>query len=352
MELAKFEENAIKSNLFTSPVLAEDMKRFLDTKTKVLKDLAVKAKEEKVEHIYWVGAGNSRVNLLSGKQLLDRFTDIPSDCYYSYEFIWTNPERLDKNSWVFLASYSGATEDTVEALRFAKSKGAKTIVFVNKKDSLMGKEADVVIDYESKALYILPLAGAYIFVLQLAFLLGKKEATPILDDLYKMPRIFKEQYEKEKGTALKLAKEFKDQTMFYTLGSGPLTGLAYKFGLTVFMENMRVNGSYIEATEFRHGPAEMLDRQKPAFVLLIGKDDSRELVERVIQIVKKSESPHIIYDTEKYEKVDAWLSPFMLMIPLQWFAVYSAYYRGIYDLDERVLMGHGIMGKGKGVTWP
>jgi hypothetical protein len=40
------------------------------------------------------------------------------------------------------------------------------------------------------------------------------------------------------------------------------------------------------------------------------------------------------------------------MIPLQWFAVYSSILRGIYDLDERVLMGHGIMGKGKEITWP
>ena len=40
------------------------------------------------------------------------------------------------------------------------------------------------------------------------------------------------------------------------------------------------------------------------------------------------------------------------MIPLQWFAVYSAFMRGITDLDERVLMGRGIMGKGEGITWP
>src|SRR3989304_221151 len=103
--------------------------------------------------------GNSWVNLLSGKYLLDRFTDIPSDCLISYELVWRNPTRLNKNSWVFLASFSGATEDTVFALRHSKSHGAHTVAIVNKADSLMGVEADQVIPYNSKALYLLPLAA-------------------------------------------------------------------------------------------------------------------------------------------------------------------------------------------------
>ena len=159
MDINAFEQKAISSLLFTSPVLADDTARFLRTKSKRLSELAQLALSDKVEHVFWVGAGNSRVNLLSGKELMDRFTPIPSDCFLSYEFIWRNPERLGKKSWVFLASFSGATEDTVAALRFAKSKGAKTIAFVNQANSLMGNEADVTIDYDSKALYILPLVG-------------------------------------------------------------------------------------------------------------------------------------------------------------------------------------------------
>jgi fructoselysine 6-phosphate deglycase len=352
MDIQTFEKTAIMSTLFTAPVIAQDLSRFLESKTRLIKDLAKQAIEEKVDHLYWVGAGNSRVNLVSGKELMDSFTNIPSDCLYSYEFIWRNPNRLNKNAWVFLASFSGATEDTLEAARFAKSKGAKVIAFVNNADSLIGREADVVIDYCSKALFILPLAGTYIFVLELARLLGNTETVRILEEIDKLPAILEQQYMDEKIPARKLAEAFKDQNMFYTLGCAPLSGLAYKFGLTVFMENMRVNGSFIETTEFRHGPAEMLDRQKPAFIFLIGEDHSRVLTERVIKLVKNSNSPHIIYDTRNYPKVDPWLAPFILMVPLQWFAVYSAFYRGIFDLDQRVLMGHGIMGQGDGVTWP
>ncbi len=351
MDIETFEKQAIQSLLFTAPVIGEDMKRFLEEKSGMIENLAAQAIEEGIKHIYWVGAGNSRVNLLSGKELMDRFTDIPSDCYCSYEFIWRSPARLGKDSWVFLASFSGGTEDTVQALRYAKKMGAKTIAFVNKADSIMGKEADIVLEYKSKGLYILPLAGTFLFVLELAKKLGNPKAESLIKELKRIPDVLKKQYIDEKDPAKVLAEKFRGQEMIYTLGTGPLYGLAYKFGLTVFMENMRVNGAFIETAEFRHGPAEMFDRHKPAFVVLVGTDESRAISERVIKLIEHENSPLIVFDAKKYH-VNELFAPFLLMIPLQWFAVYSAYIRGIYDLDERVLMGHGIMGKGSGVTWP
>jgi len=351
MNIEEFEKKAIESLLFTAPVIGEDMEKFLQEKSGQIKELAKQALDEKVKHIYWVGAGNSRVNLLSGKDLMDRMTHIPSDCYTSYEFIWRNPKNLGQKTWVFLASYSGATEDTVEALRFANNKNAKSIVFVNKSDSLMGREADVTIDFGSKALYILPLTGVYLFVLEMARLLGDPQAEMMIEELYKLPGFLKQQYSSEKENAKKLADQFKDQEMIYTLGCNTLFGLAYKFGLTVFMENMRINGSFIETSEFRHGPAEMLDRHQPAFVVLLADDESREIGERVVALLGSRKLSMIVFDAKKYP-FNAIFAPFVLMIPLQWFAVYSAFHRGIYDLDERVLMGRGIMGKGSGVTWP
>ncbi len=352
MDILEFEKKAVESNLFTSPILGADLRRFLEKETDTMKQLAAEVFNKKYEHVYWVGAGNSRVCLLSGKELMDRFTTMPSDCYCSYEFIWRNPQRLGKKSFVFLASFSGNTEDTVAAMRFAKQKGATTVAFVNQPNCLMGKEADVTIAYHSKALFSLPLAAAYIFVIEYARLIGESKASIILDDLIKVPEILTKQYQSERESALELAKSFKDQEMIYTLADGPLFGLGYKFGLTVFMENMRVNGSFMQAAEFRHGPAEMLDRHKPAFVVLKGNDESRPMLDRINALLQSRSVPLIVYDAQKYNLLHPLLDPFMLKIPLQLFAVYSAFLRGIYDLDERVLMGKGIMGQVSGVTWP
>lgn len=352
MELEQLVEKARQSMLFTSPVLGPDLDRFLTEQGLAIRQLAKRAVEEKVAHIYWVGSGNSWVNLFSGKYLLDRFTDLTSDCLVSYELVWRNPVRLNEKAWIFLASFSGATEDTVTALRHAKARGAHTIAILNKADSLMGHEADEVIAYNSKALFILPLAAAYLFSLEVARIKGTAGVEEIIDGLYELPPLLSKQYIDEEAPMRKLAEEFKNERLFYTMGSGPLYGLAYKFGLTVFMENMRVNGSFMDATEFRHGPVEMFDREKPAMVILKGTDESRPVVERVCQLCEEQGAHLLVFDLAKYPGVHPLLAPFVLMIPLQWFAVWSSLLRGITDLDERVLMGHGILGKGKGVTWP
>ncbi|MCL4561383.1 MAG: SIS domain-containing protein [Chloroflexi bacterium] len=352
MDLESLVNQARQSTLFTAPVLGPDMERFLRESGEAIRDLARRAVSEEVQHIYWAGSGNSWVNLYSGKYLMDRFTSLPSDCFTSYDFIWRNPGRLNAKSWVFLASFSGATEDTLAALRHARSRGAHTIAIVNRADSVMGREADEVIAYNSKALYILPLAAAYLFSLEVARLTGNTGVQEIIDGLYALPALLTRQYVEEEAPARRLAEIYAGERLFYTLGSGPLYGLAYKFGLTVFMENMRVNGSFMDATEFRHGPAEMLEREKPVIVMLLGTDESRPVVERVRVLAEERGARILAYDLAEYPGVHPLLAPFALMIPLQWFAVYSALLRGITDLDERVLMGHGILGQGKGVTWP
>ena len=93
MELAKLVEKAIDSQLFSSPVLASHLERFLNDEGARIEALAQRFLDEKVEHIYCVGSGNSWVNLAPGKYILDKFTHITSDVYVSYEFVWRNPAR-------------------------------------------------------------------------------------------------------------------------------------------------------------------------------------------------------------------------------------------------------------------
>jgi fructoselysine-6-P-deglycase FrlB-like protein len=352
MHLNQLVDKARESQLFTAPVLAPHLKTFLEEHAAEMRSLAQRAHSKGVRHFYWVGSGNSWVNLFPGKYLLDRFTSLPTDVFTAYEFTWRHPRRLGADTWVFLSSYSGATEDTVAALRFANAQGAYTIALVNKADSLMGKEARYTIPYNSKALFILPMAAVYLFALELARLEGASGTAEIVDGLHALPELFARQYAAEEAVQKGNAEAFLEEHLVYTLGCGPLYGLAYKFGLTVFMENMRVNGSFIETSEFRHGPVEMFDREKPAIVSVKGTDESRSLSERVEAICLANGARLLVFDAASYPGVHPLLSPFSLMIPLQWFAVWSTLLRGIEDLDERVLMGRGLLGRGQGVTWP
>jgi hypothetical protein len=59
----------------------------------------------------------------------------------------------------------------------------------------------------------------------------------------------------------------------------------------------------------------------------------------------------IVYDVAELADVHPLLSPFVLLIPLQWFVVYAALRAGIHDLDERAFLGRGILSQG-GANWP
>jgi fructoselysine 6-phosphate deglycase len=352
VELDQLVEQAKRSELFTAPRLEADLAAFLAERGGQITALAAEAVAGGVEHVYFVGCGGSWSNMFSGKYLLDRFTTLSSDVSTSYELTWRNPQRLNSKAWVFLASYSGGTEDTVAALRHARACGARTIGIVRRRDSVMAREADVVIDYESTALYSIPLATVYLFGLEVARLQGHPEVAPIIHGLLALPPRLGQVYRESQPRAADLAHRFSDSGLLYVVAAGPLYGLAYKFALTVFMENIRIHGSVIESADFRHGPVEMLGRQQADMVFLLGTDETRTMTQRVIDLVHQRENVRtIIYDMADYPDVHPLLAPFLLLIPLQWFTVYSALLAGIHNLDERVFMGRGVLAEGQ-AAWP
>jgi fructoselysine 6-phosphate deglycase len=304
-----------------------------------------------VQTAFFVGSGGSWASMYSGKYLCDRLTTLASDVILSYELIWRTPRRLGPSSIVFIASWSGGTEDTLAALRHAKAAGARTVALVRSADSPIGREADECIAYGSTALYALPMAAVTLFALEWARLEGNAAADEISESMALLPELIEGSYTRDQQRGEQLAREYLPSQTLYCVGAGPLYGLAYKFALTVFMENIRTHGSIIESAEFRHGPAEMLERQHPDMAFLLGTDESRGLTERSLEVARSRGANTFTFDVADYPGLHPLLAPFVLKVPLQWFVVYSALLRGIDDLDERVLMGRNVLAEG-GATWP
>ena len=118
------------------------------------------------------------------------------------------------------------------------------------------------------------------------------------------------------------------------------------------MENIRVHGSYIESGELRHGPIEAFERQRPDMVFVVGTDASRAMTLRSLDLVRQAGARTLVIDAADYPAIHPQLTPFLLLIPLQWFVVYSALLRGITDLDARVFMGRRLLATGPDATWP
>jgi fructoselysine 6-phosphate deglycase len=354
-DLTALVEAARQSELFTAPRLEHDLAVFLGEQGERIRQLARRTAAGEFEHVYFVGSGGSWSNMFSGKYLVDRYTRVASDVLTSYELVWRNPPRLDSRALVFLASYSGATEDTLAALRHANDLGAHTVAIARRRPSPMASEAAELIDYDSTALYILPLAAVTLFALELARATeGPKrdEAEAALAQLAQLPGILGRAYRDGESAGREQATAFLNSAGLTVLAAGPLYGLGYKFALTVFMENIRVTGSIIESGEFRHGPVEALERSRLDIVALVGSDESRGMTERAIAIARDNGARVLVLDAADYPDLQPVLAPFVLLVPLQWFTVYSALMRGITDLDERVFMGRRVLATGPDATWP
>ena len=245
--LAPLVDQARRSELFTAPILEADTARFLATHGERMRELARRDRSAGVRQVYFVGSGGSYANMWSGAYLMRRYTTMPAEAMLSYQLVWEAPRALGPDAVVFLASYSGGTEDTLEAIRFAKSKGARTVALVRRADSAIGRLADETIAYESTDLYGLPLAAVYLYALEHALQDGWPEAETVIRGLYELPSVLGEACRRDEAAGEALARELLPSQVMYCLASGPLYGLAYKFALTVFMENIRTNGAFIEA---------------------------------------------------------------------------------------------------------
>ncbi len=79
----------------------------------------------------------------------------------------------------------------------------------------------------------------------------------------------------------------KDDRNLYHVASGPMFNTAYVIGVCILMEMQWMHSYPIEAAEFFHGPFEILDETTP-FVLMLGEDPSRPLMERVVRFARST----------------------------------------------------------------
>ena len=107
------------------------------------------------------------------------------------------------------------------------------------------------------------------------------------------------------------------------------------------MENMRIGATFLDATEFRHGPCEALERTKFDMVFLVGTDWSREETLRTLGACQRGGAHILTFDAADYKGLHPLLAPVVLNAAVEPFIIYSAVLRGIVNLRPRCYMGPG-----------
>lgn len=344
-------DRAKGSLYFSGARIAEDLERFLGEQGEGCVERGREAAGA-VEGVVLVGSGGSWASLLTAKYLLDGMVAVPVEALASYELIWREPVRVGPGTLAVVATYSGETEDTVKALRYAKERGARTLAIVGVAGSTAAREADDAIVYGSGAIFEVPVAVLALMGVGMADPGRGEAAAGVRRGLEALPGLLRPALATEEGRAEARAREFLPAHHLYVLGAGPLAPLAYKVALTVVMENIRIGATFCDASEFRHGPAEALERVSPWMMFLVGTDASRETTLRTIEFCRGQGANALVYDAaEVGPELHPLLSPLLLNSFTQWFTVYSAILRGIADLDERVFMGHQVL-TSDGSAWP
>ena len=283
------------------------------------------------DKIYIVGCGSSLSTGYSARDALSFVSDRIIDVNTGYEFYYH--KKLEKgNAGVILTSQSGETGDTIAALNKAQEYDLHTVAITNEEKSSMANMADDAIITQcgpetailGTKTYLTQLLSLYQILFNIS---DVKDSKPVLKDIKKLPTIIDDLVKITEDDNRELALEYKNEDIFYTLGSGPNYGLAYKFAMTMLMEGANKHACPLYSGEFRHGLIERAETNVP-IVSLDANYPGDDITKKSVEFGEKVGVNNITYNMDDYSDINPLLSPFILAIPLEWFTYYLAHYNG------------------------
>jgi len=307
---------------------------------------------ERANEVYIVAAGTSYYASLHGQYAFAKY-GIRSRAVVSSEFIDEVGGFIDKGDLVIGVSQSGETADTLLALRFAKSRGAKIVAVTN----VIGSAITRVADY-SIIMGAGPEIGvaatktftAQVSVLNYATIEWAERHGHDVEEIKKtllnnVGEVISKVLENTDGKAKKLAKWMRDKTNAYYLGRGIGLPIALE-GALKMKEIAYIHAEGYPAGESKHGPIALIEPGFPV-VSVVLDDALREKMLIAIEEMKSRGAYIITVADENVEKVYAKsdfvfsmpsgfsniLAPLIYVIPLQLLAYYTAVERG-YNPDK------------------
>lgn len=137
-----------------------------------------------IEKVFVVACGSAYHSGLLAKYAIEHWVRIPVEIEVASEFRYRDPV-LDQQTLVVAVSQSGETADTLEAVRHAKSQGARVLAVCNTNGSQIPRESDAVlythagpeIGVASTKAFLAQVAANYIVGLALAQARGRSTRT-------------------------------------------------------------------------------------------------------------------------------------------------------------------------------
>ena len=330
------------------------IKEYLDTANNDINIYNIPWKTDKITSITLIGCGTAYHSCLMAKYWFEELTSLDVNVDIASEFRYRK-NRFKKETLYVFVSQSGETADTYAALDLCNKNEMKTCAIVNVIESSIARDAKFVlpihcgteIGVASTKAFLGQLLILYILALKLGSLrhdLKKKSFSEKLKDLKNLPKLVETTLLNDNKIQL-ISNSFNEAKGSMFLGRGFSYPIALE-GALKLKELSYVHAEGYPAGEMKHGPLALIEEGMPV-VVLAPKDsyykktisNMQEVIARgakVLLITDKSKEEVIsenIWQTIEVENTNEDLLPFLLTIPLQKLAYYSALKKG-FDIDK------------------
>ena len=307
-----------------------------------------------ISSITLIGCGTAYHSCLMAKYWFEELTSLDVNVDIASEFRYRK-NRFKKGTLYVFVSQSGETADTYAALDLCKKNGMKTCAVVNVIESSIARDSEFVlpihcgteIGVASTKAFLGQILILYILSLKLGLLrkdLEKDQFNEKLKDLKNLPKLV-EQTLLIDNKIQTISNTFNEAKGSMFLGRGFSYPIALE-GALKLKELSYIHAEGYPAGEMKHGPLALIEEGMPV-VVLAPRDNyykktisnMQEVIARgakVLLITNKSNDEVVsenIWETLEVESTNEDLLPFLLTIPLQKLAYYSALKKG-FDIDK------------------
>jgi len=304
-----------------------------------------------------VAAGTSYHAGVVGRYILEEWARVPVEPDIASEWIYRNPV-LSRDTLVIGISQSGESRDTINAVKLARERGARTLAITNMMGTQITREVDATL-YTRCGIEI-GVAASKTFTAQVALLsllalklaeirqtLPADEIEFILDKLHELPdklEQFLGDVDGGRHRIDEIAQRFCERPFFLYLGRHIGLPVALE-GALKLKEISYIPTDAYSAGEMKHGPIALLDEGTPVVVvatdihvydkIVSNIQETRARGAHVIAIATEGNEDiqHHADDVIYVPRTPAFLQAALAVVPLQLLAYRIARLRGL-NVDQ------------------
>jgi glucosamine--fructose-6-phosphate aminotransferase (isomerizing) len=334
--------------------LKTGIKEYIDSMNNDINIYNFPWKIDEIKSVMLIGCGTAYHSCLMAKYWFEELTNLDVNIDIASEFRYRKNRFKNDTLYIFV-SQSGETADTYAALDLCNKNNMKTCAVVNVIESSIARDSNFVlpihcgpeIGVASTKAFLGQILILYILSLKLSLLrkeINNKDYQEKIKDLKNLPKLIEETLLVDNDIQA-IASTFNEAKGSMFLGRGFSFPIALE-GALKLKELSYVHAEGYPAGEMKHGPLALIEEGMPVVVLAPRDNYYKKTISNMQEVVARGAKVLLITNKSKdeivseniWEKIEVEttnddLLPFLLTIPLQKLAYYSALKKG-YDIDK------------------